>query len=176
MLSLPIIALFLTLFQPTHQVTYACNATISCGCSAQSAIVTKIVGGENAGENTWGWMVSLLLNETGLCGGTILSSSWVLTAAHCVYNLSPSQVVVSAATNQLLGRKQTSYASSIIVHSGYNSQTVINDIALIKVSTPFNMTDSAIAKICLPAATNGDYPPTNSTVCIHLSSILIYFS
>jgi secreted trypsin-like serine protease len=161
-----LLALFFAIFQPTHQVLYSCNASAPCGCSSQPATLTKIVGGENATANTWGWAVSLLLNQTWLCGGTILSSSWVLTAAHCVYNLSPSQVIVSAASNLLLGGSQIVSGSLIIVHPGYSSTTYINDIALIKILTPFDMTSSAIAKICLPLATSDDYPPINSTVCV----------
>ena len=166
MLPVFLLALFFAIFQPTHQVVYSCNASASCGCSSQPAILSKIVGGENATANTWGWAVSLWLNQSALCGGTILSSSWVLTAAHCVYNLAPSQVIVSAATNQLLGETQASYASSIIVHPSYNPTTYINDIALIKILSPFDMTSPAIAKICLPVATSDDYPPINSTVCV----------
>ncbi len=77
----------------------------------------------------------------------------------------PTQVLALATGDWLLNRNQMSYTSSVIVHSNYNAQTYVNDIALIKVLTPFNMSDPAIAKICLPVATNEDYPPINSTVC-----------
>lgn len=109
-------------------------------------------------------MVSLSINEDILCAGSIISSSWIITAAHCVYGMDPSQVIVSAATNQLFGWNQWRYAASVIWHPLYNNDTEENDIALIQVSPPFNMSDPAIAKICLPMSTNADFPPNNSTV------------
>ncbi|CAF2537753.1 unnamed protein product [Rotaria sp. Silwood2] len=154
----------LACIQPSAQITYVCNSNTVCGCSKNSASVTKIVGGETAPINTWGWVVSLLINEEWLCGGTILSNSWILTAAHCVENINPSQVIISAATDQLLGMKQWRQGSSVILHPQYNDTLLQNDIALIQVSPSFNMTDESISKICLPISTTEDYPPINSTL------------
>ena len=165
MLALIFLLVIVTLFQPSAEVTYSCNSNAACGCSTSPASVTRIVGGEAASVNTWGWAVSLSINDSWLCGGTILSSSWIMTAAHCVTQMLPSEVLVSAATNRLYGFTQRRYAVAVIVHPRYNSRFIVNDIALVEVSPAFNMTDPGIAKICLPIATTDDYPPINSTVC-----------
>jgi secreted trypsin-like serine protease len=52
----------------------------------------RIVGGCNAMAKHWPNFVALrLTNEAGesgyLCGGTLITPSWVLTAAHCVHNM-----------------------------------------------------------------------------------------
>ena len=164
MLLLTIFLLLLAITSSTSQVTYLCDPNAACGCSTSSAVITKIVGGETALINTWGWAVSLSINDTYLCGGSILSSLWILTAAHCLEDMEPSEVYISAATNQLFGWTQWRIASSIIVHPQYNDETFENDIALIKVSPPLDMTYSGISKICLPSSTTTDYPPINSTV------------
>ena len=165
MSAIPILVILLALVHLAHPMTYSCDPSSRCGCSIQPATVSRIVGGEDARNQSWGWMVSILLNRTSLCGGSILSSSWVLTAAHCVDGLLPGQIIVSAATNRLLGGNQASYASQIIIHSAYDRTTQVNDIALVRVAAPFNMTDVNIARICLPSVTASDYPPTDSPVC-----------
>lgn len=44
----------------------------------------EIVGGVDANEGEFPWMVHLKDNGFGICGGTLISPEWVVTAAHCV--------------------------------------------------------------------------------------------
>ena len=50
----------------------------------------RIIGGNLAANNSYPWMVALLRSVESTyrftCGGSIISSNWVLTAAHCVYS------------------------------------------------------------------------------------------
>jgi len=47
----------------------------------------KIVGGKEAIPNSWPWQASLLFGFSSrkdhMCGGTLISPQWVVTAAHC---------------------------------------------------------------------------------------------
>lgn len=47
--------------------------------------IARVVGGEDADANEWCWQVALInsLNQY-LCGGALIGTQWVLTAAHCV--------------------------------------------------------------------------------------------
>jgi secreted trypsin-like serine protease len=165
--------ILLGIIRSSHQTVYSCNPSASCGCSANSATVTRIVGGENASAATWGWVVSVSIANSYLCGGSILSSSWVITAAHCVYGgYSASQVTIYAGSLVRFSGTQSSTGSNIVIHPSYNPQTYENDLALIKLATPLTMSDPSIATICLPSVSSatlsaGEWPAVNTSVSYH---------
>ncbi|RWR99978.1 peptidase S1 and S6 chymotrypsin/Hap-like protein, partial [Dinothrombium tinctorium] len=45
----------------------------------------RIVGGNRARIGDYPWQVFILRNGQLHCGGSIIASNWVLTAAHCLY-------------------------------------------------------------------------------------------
>jgi secreted trypsin-like serine protease len=166
-----LIVLLITLIKPSDQAVYSCNASVSCGCSKNSAVVSRIVGGETAGSATWGWAVSLAIGDGYLCGGSIIASSWVLTAAHCVKDVLASQVTAYAGSTRRWAGSQNRVASQIIVHPSYNEDTYENDLALVKLATPFIMTDPNVSLICLPSVSAatlaaGEWPAAGTTVSV----------
>ena len=159
--------------QPIHADVYSCNSAAACGCSRVPATITRILGGETAGTNTWGWAVSLSINGNSLCGGSILSSQWIITAAHCVSTVKASRITVYAGSNTKYSG-QSRIGSTLIVHPSYDSDSKENDIALLQLTTPLNMTDPNVATLCMPyvsaaTLTTGEWPPANVTVS-HLFS------
>lgn len=55
------------------------------GCGQSSSTTdTRVVGGTEAVNGAWPWQVSLQINHFHLCGGSIISPYWIVTAAHCV--------------------------------------------------------------------------------------------
>lgn len=59
-----------------------------CECGLVHNDYLRIVGGENAGVNEFPWTVGLYTHHgcrgQPVCGGTLISSQHVLTAAHCI--------------------------------------------------------------------------------------------
>ena len=45
---------------------------------------SRIVGGQDADQHEWPWIVSLEKSGKHFCGGSIISEKVVLTAAHCI--------------------------------------------------------------------------------------------
>ncbi|CAF1226006.1 unnamed protein product [Adineta steineri] len=165
------IAVWLTLLLitigPSYQYTYSCNSSVTCGCSSGSQSVTRIVGGETAETNNWGWAVSISIGTatgTALCGGSILSSTWIVTAAHCMSGVAASKVTIYAGSSARFAG-QSRVASTITVHPSYNSGTKANDIALIQLGTPLTMS-TAVKPVCIPSVSSatlaaGEWPPAN---------------
>jgi secreted trypsin-like serine protease len=161
--------------QPTYQVLYSCNSTAVCGCSENSASVTKIVGGEAAGTATWGWAVSLSVGGNFFCGGSVISSSWIITAAHCFISLPASVTVTIYAGSNQVTAGQSRVVSQIFVHPNFDQNSFVNDITLLKLSSPLNMSDPAVSSICLPSVDSttlaaGEWPPANTSVSPFLFS------
>uniref|UniRef100_A0A3B3Z0U9 pancreatic elastase II n=1 Tax=Poecilia mexicana TaxID=48701 RepID=A0A3B3Z0U9_9TELE len=98
--------------------------------------------------------VSLQSNSRGrwshVCGGTLISQEWVLTAAHCINEVDDYRVELGK--HSLKATEEGSVALSatkIITHEGYNVLLSRNDIALIKLSSPVALSDT-ITPACLP--------------------------
>ncbi|XP_020779873.1 chymotrypsin-like protease CTRL-1 isoform X2 [Boleophthalmus pectinirostris] len=125
---------------------------------------TRIVGGENATAGHWPWQVSMHYKETHICGGTVISTQWVLTAAHCILSTSGSDYRLYFGKETQSGsnpHEVNRSVSQIIVHPDYNSTTFQNDIALMKLSNPITYTDY-IRPVCLAANSSLFY---NNTKC-----------
>ena len=56
--------------------------SLVCGRPVYSS---RIVGGQDAADKRWPWQVSLHLGQTHICGGSLISDRWILTAAHCLH-------------------------------------------------------------------------------------------
>ena len=168
--TLPIlIIVFLGTLGLSHETVYSCNTSASCGCSTNPAVVTRIVGGEAANSSTWGWAVSLSIANRSICGGSIISDSWVITAAHCVSGYISSQVIVYAGSTLGWTGTQIRVVGNIIMHPNYNSTTDVNDIALLQLQSPFNMNDPSLSLVCLPSVNEttlsmGEWPSAGTSV------------
>lgn len=64
--------------------TQSDNAGYQCGVKNGNQDQERIVGGQNAQPNEYPWIAVLFNNGRQFCGGSLIDSSHILTAAHCV--------------------------------------------------------------------------------------------
>ncbi|KAK1169576.1 enteropeptidase [Acipenser oxyrinchus oxyrinchus] len=115
----------------------------------------KIVGGENAKQGAWPWIVSLHFKGQHVCGAVLVNNEWLVTASHCAYgrNVHPSdwEAVIGLHTQLNLTYPQTAIRriDRIVMNPQYNKRTKDSDITMMHLEHKVNFTDY-IQPICLP--------------------------
>ncbi|XP_034476153.1 trypsin-1 [Drosophila innubila] len=104
------------------------------------ADVSRIIGGQFASAGQFPHQVSLQLNGRHHCGGSLISDTMIVTAAHCTKGQSPSQMMAIVGTNDLsAGNGQTVGIAQFIIHPQYNPQSQDFDMSLIRLSSPVTL-------------------------------------
>ncbi|ALC42263.1 epsilonTry [Drosophila busckii] len=95
----------------------------------------RIVGGYEATIEEHPYQVSLQRNGAHFCGGSIYSHDIIITAAHCLQSVKASQLKVRVGTTYWRTGGTVHKVLSFRNHEGYNSKTMINDIAIIRIES-----------------------------------------
>ena len=83
--------LFVLNHQRSPQSFYTvASSTDSCG----KGPIARIVGGKEAKRGDYPWQALLQENGRHFCGGTLISPQWVLSAAHCVEDKEPKDIII----------------------------------------------------------------------------------
>ncbi|MCI4624939.1 MAG: serine protease [Candidatus Magnetoovum sp. WYHC-5] len=117
----------------------------------------RIVGGTISSSGSWPWQAALVTKGSAndfdgqFCGGSLINSKWVLTAAHCITDDS-GNIMASSTIRVVLGKVQLSSSGgerikvlSIIKHPSYSAEDNTNDIALIQLMQTSSQTPVSIA-------------------------------
>ncbi|XP_029802348.1 mannan-binding lectin serine protease 2 isoform X2 [Suricata suricatta] len=132
-----------------------------CGISTR-AVSGRIYGGQTAKLGDFPWQV--LLSGRTTAAGALLQDSWVLTAAHAVYEQredASSLDIRMGTLKRLPAHYPEAWAEAIFIHEGYTHDAGFdNDIALIKLKNRV-VINSNILPICLPSSTAESFMRTN---------------
>ncbi|XP_069114628.1 fibrinolytic enzyme, isozyme C-like [Argopecten irradians] len=120
---------------------------------------SRIIEGEDAEIVNNPWQVSLRVLSSHSCGGVILNSDTILTAAHCVDGLIPSFYSVYYGSSNRDNGGTTVSIANIYQHPSYNQGTgsYPNDIAVLKLRNPIALdSNENAAAIPLNTRTNSE--------------------
>ncbi|XP_053317413.1 neurotrypsin [Spea bombifrons] len=118
------------------------TSSFVCGSRLLHRRPKRIIGGQNSLRGGWPWQVALRLKSSHgdgrlLCGATLISSCWVLTAAHCFkrYGNNTRSYAVRVGDYHTLVAEEYEEdlgIQEIIIHKDYRPDGSDYDIALIK--------------------------------------------
>ncbi|KAH8282902.1 hypothetical protein KR054_010686, partial [Drosophila jambulina] len=122
----------------------------------------RIVNGEAAEIESFPWQVSIQTSKgSHFCGGSLIDSETVLTAAHCMQSYSAAEMQVRLGSTARNEGGEVVSVRDFKFHEGYNSKLMVNDVAIIKLGTPVRQT-TKIRAIELATVT----PPSGTTAVV----------
>ncbi|VTJ71993.1 Hypothetical predicted protein [Marmota monax] len=142
-----------------HAVTLKCTV-----CGLRTGHSPRIVGGNVSSPAQWPWQVSLQFQGYHLCGGSVITPLWIVTAAHCVYDLYlPKSWTIQVGLVSLLDSPEPSHlVEKIIYHSKYKPKRLGHDIALMKLAGPLTFSGDAS-----PVLNHAAVPLISNKLCNH---------
>merc|ERR1712172_281044 len=139
-------------FTPRDEI----DTRATCGTPGPMALddFEKIVGGVEATPHQFPWQVGLFFDGY-FCGGSIISSKYILTAAHCADGVYHHEVVIGAHEIRDPANKIID-AYSPTVHPEWDSYNLANDLAILELETEIDFaTEPNVGTNCL--ANDGDH-------------------
>ncbi|XP_018566053.1 venom serine protease-like [Anoplophora glabripennis] len=142
----------LTAIQDSSSSTTETPNVCDCGWRHE----TRIVGGQETGINEYPEMAGLVDASLGelYCGSSIISTRYVLSAAHCVLNRNANNIGVLVGDHNISAGGDTTTAALYRVtayemHPDYNTTTQANDIAILRTDRPI-VFSIYVGPVCLP--------------------------
>ncbi|XP_069821360.1 chymotrypsinogen A-like [Dendropsophus ebraccatus] len=131
------------------------GGALGCGVPTIKPVISgyaRIVNGENAVSGSWPWQVSLQ-DSTGFhfCGGSLINSLWVVTAAHCGVTTNHRVILGEFDRSSNAEPIQTKTIARVFRHPNYSSWTIVNDITLIKLTSAATYNER-VGPVCIAAS------------------------
>jgi len=111
---------------------------------------SRVVGGSDVSLDTYPWFVKTMNGP--ICGGTLISHEYILTAGHCIDDDADDEVIDYSIGRLCLGSSrnncgqfsETLTSEKFYLHPSYNDISLDNDFALVRlngtsITTPANI-------------------------------------
>ncbi|XP_050463977.1 testisin-like [Cataglyphis hispanica] len=140
------------------QAEYINLADVPCGISGIRE--ARIVGGQDAIQGEFPWLVSITRKGGHFCGGAILNSRFILSAAHCLCSgtnkIPAGQLRVTLGEHNLrapeIPAARHESVINVVLHPNHKCGKYVDDIALLELARPISWSES-VKPACLPVAT-----------------------
>nr|XP_017090912.2 uncharacterized protein LOC108121377 [Drosophila bipectinata] len=109
-------------------------------------LTVRIHNGDDAEKVPW--MAGIYSKGIFICGGTLITSQYVLTAAHCVKSKEKKDLYVTLGVYDRSIYTPPFEVDGTISHHGYNTENHINDIALIRLKHEVAFNDM-VRPVCI---------------------------
>lgn len=121
----------------------------------------------------WPWHAAILEKPEDLyvCGASLMSDTWILTAAHCIDDYMTFNNRLDSILKVRLGEYDVSATSELLshveidveaieLHPDFNNATLFNDIAMLKLAAPIKRMRN-IDTVCMPKRTDAAHVLTS---------------
>ena len=113
-----------------------------------TAQTQEIVGGTATQITSVPWQVSLQSADgSHFCGGSIVTPTWIVTAAHCVAGGPPSRIVAGISLISQSATGQIRQIKQVVTYPGYTDPTIGKDAALIELTAPLTIDGTSVREI-----------------------------
>ncbi|XP_058129215.1 chymotrypsin-2-like [Anopheles ziemanni] len=103
----------------------------------------RIVGGQYARDGDFPYQASLrTVTDMHICGGAVLNRQWIVTAASCVLGRTPGDTFAVVGAYRLSQGGFNLGLRRIIIHPNFASETLANDVAVVRVASPMVLSDA----------------------------------
>ncbi|XP_054828676.1 serine protease 55-like [Eublepharis macularius] len=93
------------------------------------------------------WKISIEAENKHICGGVILNSWWILSAAHCFTKELPPDLHVIVGLKGYAKKRRM--LDRIVIHQDFNNASMANDIALILLDSPIKFSKKMLISVPL---------------------------
>ncbi|OQR78646.1 hypothetical protein BIW11_00270 [Tropilaelaps mercedesae] len=143
---------------PTPETTTEYDPIKSICGRPKSFATGRIVGGDITRFGKWPWMISLRQYKKNTfvhkCGAALLNEYWAVSAAHCVHNVSPNDILLRLGEYDLSGHDKEPLGhierrvQIVATHPKFDAHTFEYDLALMRFYEPVSFADN-IVPICI---------------------------